>query len=195
MIRINLLTVERKAGPPSFSTGGVSQKITIVCSALLTLTALSIGWRYWTVRQESARLDQDLIGAREETVRLRAITVQVQQFEQQKTTLQQRVGLIEQLRKNQAGPVRLLDYVSRALPPALWLSSLKQTGDSVVIDGMCTGLTSLSDFMSNLEASGYFKKSIEIVSSRTESTSAPQGELVKFSIKAVFQPAEGARTQ
>ena len=52
----------------------------------------------------------------------------------------------------------------------------------------CTSLTSLSDFVSNLESSGYFKKSIEIVNSQTEALTQPPGELIKFTIKAVFQP-------
>ena len=43
------------------------------------------------------------------------------------------------------------------------------------------------DFVTNLEASGYFKKSIEIVSSQTEALPTPPGELVRFSIKAQFQ--------
>ena len=62
--------------------------------------------------------------------------------------------LIEQLRKGQTGPVHMLDQISRALPPMLWLTELKQGADAneVVIDGRCTTLTGLSDFVANLEA-------------------------------------------
>jgi len=81
----------------------------------------------------------------------------------------------------------MLDQISRALPPMLWLTELKQIGPDVVIDGRCTTLTGLSDFVSNLEASGYFKRSIEIVSTQTETITQPPGELIKFSIKAQFQ--------
>ena len=71
----------------------------------------------------------------------------MQQFEQRKAQLQQRVVLIEQLRKGQTGPVHMLDQISRALPPMLWLTELKQVGADVVIDGHCTTLTGLSDFV------------------------------------------------
>jgi type IV pilus assembly protein PilN len=191
MIRINLLAVERKpvARATAFPTG---QHITIACSAVLLGALLFVGWRYWALQQESQRLDVDIVNARQETARLRTIIQQVETFEQQKARLQQRVALIEQLRKSQSGPVHILDQISRALPPMLWLTELKQTDDCVVIDGRCTALTGLSDFVSNLEASGYFKRSIEIVSSQTESLPAPPGELVKFSIKAQFQPSGGA---
>jgi type IV pilus assembly protein PilN len=192
MIRINLLAVERKAVKRAVMFP-VGQKITAACSAILIVTALLIGWRYWSLQQESVAIDKDISVAQQETTRLHAVIQQVQQFEQQKAQLQQRVVLIEQLRKTQTGPVHMLDQISVALPPMLWLTELKQTDDGVVIDGRCTAVTSLTDFVSNLEASGYFKRSIDILSSQTEAMTAPPGELIKFSIKAQFQqPGEAA---
>ncbi|HWW85816.1 MAG TPA: PilN domain-containing protein [Vicinamibacterales bacterium] len=204
MIRINLLAVERgratkKKAAFALQTG---QKLTIACSLILILTVGLVAWRYWTLTHNSTELDTQIAAAQQETTRLHTIIVQVQQFEQRRAQLQQRVGLIEQLRKGQTGPVHMLDQISRALPPMLWLTELKQSGTDVVIDGRCTSLTGLSDFVSNLEASGYFKKSIEIVSTQTETVQQAPGEVVKFSIKAQFQtpgeaqprPAAGART-
>ena len=191
MIRINLIAGERKATKRA-GTFQAGQKITVACSAVLIVASLFVGWRYWALQQESKRLDMGIADAQQETARLRTIIQQVQGFEQQKAQLQQRAALIEQLRKSQSGPVHMLDQISRALPPALWLTQLKQTDDSVVIDGRCTALTGLSDFVANLEASGYFRKSIEIVSSQTEALPTPPGQLIKFSIKAQFQHAGGA---
>ena len=194
MIRINLLAVERKSVKRVvlFQAG---QKITAACSAILILTTLFVGWRYWTLQQQSVALDKDISVAQQETTRLHAVIQQVQQFEQQKAQLQQRVVLIEQLRNSQTGPVHMLDQISRALPPMLWLTELKQSDDGVVIDGKCIAVTSLTDFVSNLEASGYFKRSIDILSSQLEVMPTPPGELIRFSIKAVFQqPGETAPT-
>jgi type IV pilus assembly protein PilN len=187
MIRINLLGVERKA-PTGLGRFDAGQKIAVGSSAVLVVALLFMGWRYWALQQQSQQLDTSIVNAQQETTRLRAILQQVQSFEQQKAKLQQRVALIEQLRTSQSGPVHMLDQISRALPPMLWLTQLKQTEDSVVIDGRCTALTGLSDFVANLEASGYFRKSIEIVSSQLEVLPTPPGELVKFSIKAQLQP-------
>ena len=186
MIRINLLSVERGRAKHK-AAFQIGQKLTIVCSLIFVLAVVFVGWRYLSLTRQSKQLDEEIAAAQQETVRLRSIIQQVQQFEQRKVQLQQRVQLIEQLRKGQTEPVHMLDQVSRALPPMLWLTELKQNGNELVIDGRCTALTSLSDFVTNLEASGYFKRSVEIVSSQTESS--PQtGELVKFSIKAQFQP-------
>jgi type IV pilus assembly protein PilN len=189
MIRINLLAAERdrakKKGVVTLGTTG--QKLTIACSLILVLAALFIGWRYWAVTRDSAELDKEIAAAQQETTRLHTIIQQVQQFEQRKAQLQQRVVLIEQLRKGQTGPVHMLDQISRALPSMLWLTEVKQTGADVVIDGRCMSPIGVSDFVANLEASGYFKRSIEIVSTTSEPMPQPPGEVIKFSIRAVFQ--------
>ena len=196
MIRINLLNVERERAKKKTAAvfGTTAQKITVGCSLILILAVAFVGWRYWSLTHQSKQLDADISAAQMETTRLHGVIQQVQQFEQRKAQLQQRVVLIEQLRKEQIGPVHMLDEISRALPPMLWLTELKQVGDAVVIDGRCTAITSLSDFVGNLEASGYFKRSIEIVSTVTEPMSTPPGELVRFSIKAQFQqPGQAAK--
>ena len=196
MIRINLLAAERERTKKAVAFGTVGQKITIGCSLILVLTGLFIGWRYWTLSRASTQVDADIAAAQQETARLHSIIQQVQQFEQRRAQLQQRVVLIEQLRRGQTGPVHMLDQVSRALPPMLWLIELKQNdkvAGEVTIDGRCTTLTGLSDFVSNLEASGYFKKSVEIVSTVAEPVPQPPGELIRFTIRAVFQSPDAAK--
>jgi type IV pilus assembly protein PilN len=189
VIRINLLAGERQDEKRA-AILQAGQKMAIGGSAVLVVVSLFMGWRYRAIRQESTRLDTAIADARQETARLRTIIQQVEGFEQQKSRLQQRVALIEQLGNSRSGPVHLLDQISRALPPALWLTELKQTDDTVVIDGEATAPTELPDFVANLEASGYFRKSIDIVSSQVEVTPAPPGQLIKFSIKAEFQQPE-----
>jgi type IV pilus assembly protein PilN len=193
MIRINLLAAEKERGKKKAALFGTTgQKLTIGCSVILVLAGLFVGWRYWSLTRQSNALDAEISAAQQETTRLQSVIQQVQQFEQRKAQLQQRVVLIEQLRSGQTGPVHMLDQVSRALPPMLWLTELKQAGDDVTIDGRTTVLTSLTDFVTNLEASGYFKKSIDIVNTTTEPGSAQAPEMIKFTIKASFQQP-GAR--
>ena len=195
MIRINLLAVERERAKKKAGAafGTTAQKLAVGCSLILILATLFIGWRYWSISRESARLDAEIAAGQQETTRLHSIIQQVQQFEQRKAQLQQRVVLIEQLRQGQTGPVHMLDQISRSLPPMLWLTELKQNPDGTVqIDGKCTALTGLSDFVGNLEASGYFKRSVEIVSTVTEPMPQPPGELIRFSIKAIFAPPDAA---
>ena len=185
MIRINLLASERaqvKKKLP-FQAG---QKLIVAGSLILVLALLSIGWRYWSLGRQSTQLDADIASAQQERTRLQSIIEKVQDFEARKAQLSQRVVLIEGLRREQKGPVHMLDEISKALPPMVWLTELKQVVGDVVIDGTSTTQTGVSDFVNNLEASGYFKRSIDIVSTRAVSSPQPPGELVSFTLRAQF---------
>jgi type IV pilus assembly protein PilN len=190
MIRVNLLASERRTVKKRVVPFQIGQKLTFACSLILVGTALLIGWRYWSLGRQSAAIDEEIAAAQRETTRLHSIISQVQQFEQRRAQLQQRVALIEQLRSDQKGPVHMLDQISRALPPMVWLTDLRQgsNANEVVIQGRCTSQSSVSDFVANLEASGYFKKSVDIVSSTSDPLPRPPGELVTFSLRAEFQP-------
>jgi type IV pilus assembly protein PilN len=186
MIRINLLAAERTQTKKKL-TIQVGQKLTIACSLILVMAALFIGWRYWSLARQSSAMDAEILAAQQETARLRSIIQQVQDFEQRKAQLSQRVVLIEDLRKGQTGPVHMLDQLSWALPPMLWLTSVRQAEGNVVIEGNSTTQTGVSDFVTNLENSGYFRRSIDIVSTTSEPLPRPPGEVVRFQLRAQFQ--------
>jgi len=187
-------TVERKAVKRA-AMFPVGRQITAASAAILIVAALGVGWRYWSLTNQSKRLDEEISAAQQETARLHSVILQVQQYEQRRAQLQQRVALIEELRRGQTGPVHMLDQVSRALPPMLWLTSLRQLGPdgAVLIEGRATTQTTVSDFVNNLEATGYFKKSIDIVNTVAEPIPGPPGELVKFTLRALFQTPADAK--
>ena len=188
MIKINLLASERKASRKK-ALFNESQKVTAACATILLLAGLAVGWRYWLLSRDAAQMEAAVDDAQRETTRLHSVIVQMQEFEQRKTQLQQRVSLIERLRQDQIGPVHMLDQISLSLPDLVWLTEIKQTASAgeVLIEGRSLALTGLSDFVANLEHSGYFQRSVEIVDSTTDTGSNPQGEVVKFQIKAVFK--------
>lgn len=188
MIRINLLAVERQRGQRTLIP--VAHRVTIAASLLIIVTALVIGWWFWSLRQTSAKLDEDIARGEAETIQLRSVLAQVQKFEARKAQLQQRVTLIEQLRHGQTGPVHVLDEISKAVPDRLWLTALSQKNDDFVIEGMTTSLQELSTFVSNLEASRWFKKPVDIVDSQAQADK--DSELFKFTVKATFNNPVGA---
>jgi type IV pilus assembly protein PilN len=193
MIRINLISQTRekpRRRVPAASLVGSGQKITVACTLILALAALAIGWWYWSLRKEAAKLTDDIAAAESETRRLQTLIVQVRQFETRKTQLQERVTLIETLRRGQSSPVHVLDAISRSVPDMLWLTQLDQKGADLTIEGRCMNLTSISDFVDNLGRSGWFKKPVEIVDSQVEQGPAGNTELIKFTVKAqVVSPA------
>ena len=196
MIRVNLLAVERTRAKrrASFDLG---QKGPILGTLILLVSALGIGWWYWSLRQASQQLDDDLAAAQTEVQRLQTVLTRVQQFEATRRQLQERVGLIEQLRKGQTVPVHMLDEVSKSLPERAWLTEMTQDGNNVFLKGRSVSLTAVSDFVGNLETTGFFAKPVEIVDSQVEQqqqgtagqAAQDSTELVLFEIKAQISPA------
>jgi type IV pilus assembly protein PilN len=189
MIRIDLLAERRsvKAVSKGFQAG---QKITVIGSLLLVLTLVGVGWRYWALGQQQAEVVREVAAAQREEQRLAEILKQVAEFEVRKQQLQQRVTLIDELRKGQNAPVHMIDQVSRALPEMTWLTTVKQDGYALTIQGRCLTLTSLSDFVGNLEASRYFSRPVEIVESAVvpgDGKTTP--DLIQFTIRGTFQMA------
>lgn len=190
MIRINLLAVERGAPKKVRAAGGgvtTAQRVTIGAALILLTTLVTIGWWYWSLHTRAIRLDEEIAAAEVKAQQLRSVLAQVQKFETRKAVLQQRVTLIEQLRRGQSGPVHVLDEVSRALPDRLWLVTMGQRENTYTIEGRTTSLTGISDFVSNLEASAWFK-GVEILDSQLDQTA--QGDIVRFTIKATSENPE-----
>lgn len=188
MIRINLLAGERRAEKAAVRTFEPGQKIALLGTVLLLVTALGLGWRYWMLGQTEASLTRQIESAKSEEQRLTAILKQVQDFERRRTLLEQRIALIDELRRGQTAPVHIIDQISRALPEMMWLTSVKQVGYDVTIEGQCLTLTSLSDFVGNLTTSRYFRRPVEIIDSKVESgggEGAP--DVIRFTVKATFQ--------
>jgi len=189
MIRVNLLPSERrKAKGPAFGLQA-AQKIALGGSLILLLAGLFVLWRYWALGQDTAQVERDIEAQRREEQRLTQVISEVRDFEVRRERLQQRVSLIEELRRGQTAPVHMLDQVSKSLPDMMWLTKMTQTGYDVTMEGNCLSLTSLSDFVTNLENSRYFARPVEIVTSEVVAATAQTPELIKFTVKGTFQMA------
>src|SRR6185503_8053362 len=186
MIRINLLGGERQVKKKAIAFD-IGQRLTMACSLNLVLTAAGVGYWFYSLQQQSAQLDADIVRAQQEQLRLQSIIREVNQFEAQRAQLQQRVQLIEQLR----------DVISKSVPDMLWLTDLEQKGNDVTMAGNSTTLISLSDFVGNLGMSPLLQKPIEIVNSTVQSVTStgqtatqggPSVDLIKFTVKASLVP-------
>ena len=195
MIRINLLGGERQVKKRAI-TFDLGKRLTLACSLLLVVTAVGVGYWYYSLTQRSTQVDADIASAQQEQARLQSIIREVAAFNQQRAQLQQRVALIEQLRGGQSVPVQLLDAVSKSVPDMLWLTDLEQKGSGITIQGQSTTLISLSDFVGNLGNTSLLVKPIEIVDSKVETvggTGPGSGvDLIKFTVKAQLAPSAKA---
>jgi type IV pilus assembly protein PilN len=189
MIRINLVQERKvKAG------GGGTTKIKAAPGALQAYLLLGLfaggaallcaaGWFYKSaqIRDLDTRIAADEKRKRD----LQAIKVQVDAFQAKKTLLENKVGLIKQLKAEQKGPVHMLDEISKALPDLVWLTALDETGGKVKFTGESNGLTAVAAFIEGLQRSGWFP-SADLVSAKETNT------IYTFNLAGVFKDPEVA---
>jgi len=190
MIRINLLATERRAAKAAGGGFQAGQKLVVIGSLVLIVTIALLGWRYWALGQQDAEVKREIAAATREEERLQEILKQVAEFEARKKVLEARLGLIDELRKGQNAPVHMIDQISKALPDMTWLTNLQQqAGYTITMQGRCLTLTSLSDFVGNLEASRYFARPVDIIETSVIPGEANGPELIQFTIRGTFQMA------
>ncbi|MDX1644772.1 MAG: PilN domain-containing protein, partial [Thermoanaerobaculia bacterium] len=79
------------------------------------------------------------------------IIEEVEQFEARKAELEHKIGVINDLKNNQRGPVQLMDHISRALPEMLWLNRMQMRGNSVTLNGQAFNTNAVANFIDNLD--------------------------------------------
>jgi Tfp pilus assembly protein PilN len=162
MIRINLLGQLRpKAARRPVDTGAAMPLVFVGAGVALGLLFLFYFYHSWQAQLsgETARIKQ----LQAQKTELEQIKLQVESFEKQKQTLQQRVGTIEQLQRDRTGGQELLDEVANTVSRAenLWLISMTKKGTAVTFEGAAASINSVATFITALKRSGYFQK-IEI---------------------------------
>ena len=183
MIRINLLSVERQLPGRRF-TFDLGGQTTVLSALILVVAAVLVVSQFFSLRAESQALDDELAGARQEIQRLQAELEQVRLFDERRAQLELRIALIAELQRGQVGPVQMLDQVSQNLPDSIWLTEMRQEGNVLVILGRAMTLNALSDFVANLERSGYFIPPVDLIDSQLQDDG--QGQVVRFEVRAQF---------
>lgn len=170
MIKINLLVEARadkvsKAPLISLGTGNINNYL------LLGALILAIGWvglRYWQLSSRLADVKAEVAVNQREYDRLKPIIEEVEAFKKRNAELRHKIEVIEQLKANQYGPVRLMDEVSKALPELLWLTDLGVSGSAISMRGQALNENAVANFIANLGASPFFSEPVLKIMSQNE---------------------------
>ena len=162
MIKINLVSEARAAaarkGAPAAAAaaaapGRNNNIIFLVCLALGPLYIFGMWWHLKSVSDDYAN---KIRTAQQEVDRLKSIIEEVNGYEKKKANLEAKINLINELKRNQKGPVRLMDEVSRALPDLVWMTDMSVAGDLISIKGKSMTPNAVANFIENLKKSSYF---------------------------------------
>jgi type IV pilus assembly protein PilN len=181
MIKVNLLAQPRGVEAPREWIPRDQRSAFTGLAMLLGTGVLVTGWWYYLHDQRSD-LDLRIAAADSEISQLKDAAVLVEQAQQRRAELGERLALIERLRAGKRGPVTLIETINYSVPEGLWLIELKQTGAAVQIDGRAMSLTAVTDFAERLQTSGLFKRPVDIVTTVAEVFE--QANVVRFVVRA-----------
>jgi type IV pilus assembly protein PilN len=155
LIKINLLSAKRakKKGAPINETA----LQLAVGGALIVLALGATAYRWQALESEVTEQNQIKGQKSKELEELKKKVIEVENFEKNKKLLEDKNRVIEQLRKNQSGPVRLLDVVSQGLEPVkVWLTGMEESGADVNLAGRALSNDDIVEFTRNLQNANYF---------------------------------------
>ena len=162
MIRINLLSeakvVAARKRAPLIPTGARLNNF-------LFFGAFGLGLAYvvvmgLTLLSRRSQLNEEIVKARLEADRLRSIIEEVKEYEDKKASLEAKIQLINALKTNQKGPVRLMDEISKALPDLVWLTVLDVSGNQITMRGKTLSPNAVATYLENLKKSPFFAEPV-----------------------------------
>jgi type IV pilus assembly protein PilN len=83
---------------------------------------------------------------------------EIEELDKKKAKLLARKEVIEQLQANRSQMVHLFDSLVRTIPDGVTLTSIKQEGDKLTLEGRSQSNARVSTYMRNLEGSGWMTK-------------------------------------
>jgi type IV pilus assembly protein PilN len=153
MIKINLLPTKKK--PPK-KVIDLQQQV-ILAVLVLVLVLITLGY-YWKTQNDRIKtLENETATAKKQIADQDNLLKEVKNVEEERKKVSEKIEIIEKLKKNQAGPVMLLDVVSTALPKGVDISSLSESNNNVNIDGEAFTNEDVVRFIDNLKASPLLK--------------------------------------
>lgn len=96
---------------------------------------------------------------------------EIQELEKVKDNLLARMRVIEELQASRSATVHFFDDLVNTLPEGVTLTSIKQSGAAVTIEGAAESNGRVSTYMKNLEASPWFDDPKLVVIKTSESSS------------------------
>jgi len=116
----------------------------------------------------------------------------IENLEAQRASLLQRKQVIEDLQSNRSQMVHLFDELVRTIPEGIRLTSIKQAGQQLTLNGVAQSNARVSAYMRSIEASGWMKNpDLSIIEQRGESRTMPY----EFSLRLTLTSPQQAQDE
>jgi type IV pilus assembly protein PilN len=186
MIKINLVAetpaaASIQAERPQFSLG--AKQGDIILLIVLALGLIVVGTQWFLLTSKRSELREVERQRRRERDELLVYIKKVEELEARREALRHKINVINELKRNQRGPVRILDEVSRALPELVWLTKMVLKGNSVELSGNAMDENAVANYISNIDASPFFDEPV------LKNLARGRGDTFSFGMTFVFNNA------
>jgi type IV pilus assembly protein PilN len=197
MIRINLLGTSKSKGKhggaaaaAGLEVGDVGSPKMKILVVLVLAALLNLGYWYKLDRQKQ-EVAAKMQVAEQKNRDLADVKARYLERQREAQNYKRRVDVIDQLRAAQSGPVDLLNTVGATVDgtEAVWLSSMKDEGASVNIEGMALSTDAVANLIANLQKTGFFKN-IEIKETYQDET-YKEMQAFQFTLTCEKEKADG----
>jgi type IV pilus assembly protein PilN len=162
MIKINLILARKDKK----KVGMRKEFIILILSAVLLLVGL--GLIQWMLGKEKEDTLVQISNTKKDIAYYKSLTIEVEKKKEEQKMLQNRLNIIDSLRREKAGPAKVLDELSIDKPEKIHLESVKKEGSKLGIEGIALDDETIANFMTNLRKSKLFKNVDLIVSEQVE---------------------------
>lgn len=125
-------------------------------SALAGVLLSALIWSYYDRQIEGQQARNAYLQT--EIDKVQAQNKEIDQLDKQRERLLARKKVIEELQSNRSQMVHLFDSLARTIPDGVMLTSLKQEGDILTLQGRAQSNARVSTYMRNLEGSGWMSQ-------------------------------------
>ena len=181
MIRINLLPYREREKKEDLTR----QIVIIVITLVVFLLVIGSFQLYLSISTSS--LEKNIKLQEEELARLTKTIGDIEQYKLNKSTLERKLAIINNLEENRLAPVMMLDELSLLVPVKdVWLDKISERGSEITIDGMARNNIAVAHFMKNLSGAN-FVKTVDLLATREKEISGMK--LQQFIISCVKKKA------
>jgi type IV pilus assembly protein PilN len=162
MIKINLLLAKKEKK----KVGMQREIIVLILSAVLLLVILI--FVQWRMDKAEEDILVQIADKEKKIAQHRSLAAELDKAKESQKTLQEKLNIINSLKKEKASSARVLDELSIDKPEKLHFESLKKEGTKLGIEGIALDDETVANFMENLRKSKLFKNVDLVVSEQIE---------------------------
>ena len=187
MVNINLLEKDklRKRRQRKFFKPPEKSNTRFLAYAAMVLAVCLTFYFHWDAKNRLADATTQRAELQEQSEQLKNVQVEAEKFEKIKNQTLDRINAIEELRKSQRDPLKLMNSLVNGVSSGsnIWLSKMKKEGSLVSIQGFALDVPAIADLIEKLEQSPPFFK-VEINYWEVQPSS------IEFDLSCELQEAE-----